>query len=280
MSYDNTALLIPMLALVVMFFMIAIVAIINANAEEIDNEVVENGRTMLEQYKTNNKNDEPKNELDTMYSDKKYKSIDRPHTFGKAVIPFIGVWDEAKLQDGLSWCIDDSVSFTLEHNFINAFRAWGEKLHKISDDFHFQKKTTCSNVDVEVVYEIKDHETLDAETITTYGAGDNIIHSKVILYPNTHYQRDGYEYNIEYEHNGVDEDKGKIDGAFYRWYYNVMKHEVGHVLGLDHTENPNYVMNQYNNYEKNVPLSGCEAAAAIKKNFVDRNLEKVICEPS
>jgi hypothetical protein len=45
---------------------------------------------------------EPKNELDAIYSDKEYKKEIKPHEYGKTIIPFLGAWEESKLQDGLS----------------------------------------------------------------------------------------------------------------------------------------------------------------------------------
>ena len=74
----------------------------------------------------------------------------------------------------------------------------------------------------------------------------------------------------------------KLDsGNSYFTYYQILKHEVGHTLGLDHIEdNNNYLMDNDSPLNVNVPISNCEAAAVIKKNFQQRGLDEVICKPS
>ena len=235
---------------------------------------------------------EPKNELDAMYSDKEYKKVIKPHEFGKATIPFLGAWEESKIADHkLIYCVDDSVDPYLEANARDAFKYWSYKLHDLNNDepvITFQGTTLCDKADVKVLYQDTDSKDDYAATAETYHNTDNTIYyAEIILYPNFAQQKDGYDYERSGEWGELPEynediaNDGPKDNEYYKWSLNNIKHEVGHVLGLDHiTDNPNYIMYAEGKFEVNYPISGCEAVAIFKKNFVERDLDEVICEPS
>ena len=106
------------------------------------------------------------------------------------------------------------------------------------------------------------------------------------MYKNASFRKAGYDYEksngsdiVNYDEKPKD---GKLDSDYYYFtYYQILKHEVGHTLGLDHIEdNDNYLMDNDSPLNVNVPISNCEAAAVVKKNFQQRGLDEVICEPS
>ena len=211
------------------------------------------------------------------------------YEWGKATIPFIGALDKEIIKDGeLRYYIDDSVDEYLYWNVVSAFSSWSGILDKIQEDsLIFKRVHNEYNADVVVKY-IDEESGSDffAKTDTFKNGNGEIAYSEIILYKNASFRKAGYDYEksngndiVQYEEKPKD---GKLDSDYYYFtYYQILKHEVGHTLGLDHIEdNDNYLMDNDSPLNVNVPISNCEAAAVIKKNFQQRGLDEVICEPS
>ncbi len=184
---------------------------------------------------------------------------------GKATIPFLGSWVEEEITNHeLTFCMDDSVNANLIPNVLSAFSYWGSKLYKMDEEYAigFQPKTFCNNVDIVVRYEDTDNEDgYNAITYTSDNAENILYNVEMVLYPNDVYKKDGYDYEPSGEYGDIvnydDEPKdGPRDNEYYKWSLNNIKHEVGHVLGLDHiTDNPNYLMYAEGRFEVNYPIS-------------------------
>jgi predicted Zn-dependent protease len=211
-----------------------------------------------------------------------------PYEWGKATITFIGALDKEIIEDDeLTYYIDDSVDEYLYWNVVSAFSSWSGILDKIQkDSLIFKRVHNEYKADVVVKY-IDEESGSDffAKTDTFKNSNGEIAHSEITLYKNASFRKAGYDYEKK-SNNGNDIVKldekpkyGKLDSDYYYFtYYQILKHEIGHALGLDHIEdNDNYLMNNDSPLNVNVPISNCEAAAVIKKNFEQRGLDEVIC---
>jgi Matrixin len=211
------------------------------------------------------------------------------YEWGKATIPYIGAWDKEIIKDGeLTYYIDDSVDEYLYWNVVSAFSSWSGILDKIQEDSLIFKRVH-NEYDADVVVKYIDEESgsdFFAKTDTFKNGNGEIAHSEIILYKNASFRKDGYDYEKSNSNDIVNYDEkpkdGKLDSDYYYFTYcQILKHEVGHTLGLDHIEdNDNYLMDNDSPLNVNVPISNCEAAAVIKKNFQQRGLDEAICEPS
>jgi predicted Zn-dependent protease len=61
------------------------------------------------------------------------------------------------------------------------------------------------------------------------------------------------------------------------WLKQVLRHETGHLFGLDHATNEDYLM-YYSIGIPEIPISNCEAEAIYIVNFEDRGLDGVDCD--
>lgn len=214
-----------------------------------------------------------------------------PYEWGKATIPFIGALDKEIIEDGeLTYYIDDSVNEYLYWNVVSAFSSWSGILDKVQEEDSLFFKRIHDEYNADIVVKYIDEESgsnFFAKTDTFKNGNGEIAHSEIILYKNASFRKAGYDYekksNGNYILNYDEKPKdGKLDSDYYYFtYYQILKHEVGHTLGLDHIEdNDNYLMDNDSPLNVNLPISNCEAAAVIKKNFQQRGLDEVICEPN
>lgn len=201
---------------------------------------------------------------------------------GKATFDYFGAWQQSIIEDGiLYYYVDESVSDVLGGNVRQAFDSWSNKLDKISDDtLRFYPTSDRDEANIIVEYEDGESEKgFTAETHIYYNDYDGSIKNAIMtLYKNEDFYKDGYKYDVSYKQIN----KGaKIDAAFYKGFYNTIQHEIGHTLGLKHIEdNPNYLMATTGQFYMHYPISMCEAAAVIEKNFNQRDLQSVKCNGS
>ena len=203
------------------------------------------------------------------------------YEWGKATIPFIGALDKEIIKDGeLIYYIDDSVDEYLYWNVVSAFSSWSGILDKLQEEDSLIFKRIHDKYNAFVVVKYIDEESgsdFFAKTDTFKNGNGEIAHSEIILYKNASFRKAEYDYEKKSNGNDIvnyDEKPkdGKLDSDYYYFtYYQILKHEVGHTLGLDHIEdNDNYLMDNDSPLNVNVPISNCEASAVNKNKYQQR----------